>query len=374
LARYAEAELHGFAAAVLASVGTPDAHAAIVASCLVDADRRGVATHGLIRLPSYVTDVHAGRVDAAVTPWIIRDDGPTATVDGCAGFGAVTGVFAMDEAIDRAERYGAGVVTARRCNHLGALSFYSLRAAASGLVGIAATSTPAVMAPTGGSEARIGNNPLSVAAPRAAGKPLFCLDVAQSAVSRGRIKLAQLAQEPIPEGWALDATGAPTTDPTAALAGALLPIGGHKGYGLALAVEVLAGVLAGGDVGPELVNASLTGASTSSAATRTGTVGSFYLALDPNRFLDSGAFVDRVEGVVAWMTSTPPAVGASEVVVPGEPEARAEADACANGIPLNVATAEALAALGARARVGFPRRHAPRARASGPAWRTSRSG
>lgn len=350
--RFPGDELEAFAVAVLRGTGAPEEHARTVAACLVEADRRGVPTHGLVRLPSYLADVDAGRVVVGAAPRLIRQEGPTAAVDGCSGFGAVTGVFAMDEAIARGERHGVGVVTARGCNHFGAAAFYALRAVARGLIGITATSTPAVMAPTGGAEARIGNNPLAIAAPRAVGEPPFCLDFAQSAVSRGRIKLAELADEAIPLGWALDAGGSPTTDPAAALAGALLPFGGHKGYGLALAVEVLAGVLAGGDLGPELTNASLTGSAASSAATRTGMVGSLYLALDPRRFLALDAFTERVEQVVGLMEATPVAVGAREVVVPGELEARAEAHARKHGIALDRSTADALAALTA---TGFPR-------------------
>ena len=150
--------------------------------------------------------------------------------------------------------------------------FYALRAAERGMIGLAATSTPAVMAPWGGGEARIGNNPLAFAAPAPDGTAPFVLDFAQSAVSRGRIKLAEVAGEPIPLGWALDGDGRPTTDPTAALAGALLPFGGYKASGLALAVEGMTGVLAGGELGPELINASLTGSASSGSATRVGTV------------------------------------------------------------------------------------------------------
>ena len=172
-------------------------------------------------------------------------------------------------------------MTTRGGNHFGAAAFYALRAVERGLIGIAATSTPAVMAPTGGAEARIGNNPLSVAAPTPDGIPPFVLDLAQSAVSRGRIKLAELAGEAIPAGWALDPDGRPTVDPAAALAGALLPFGGYKGYGLAFAVEVLTGVLAGDELGSELINASLTGSARSGSATRVGTVGSLYIADRP---------------------------------------------------------------------------------------------
>ena len=261
----------------------------------------------------------------------------------------------MDEAVARAETYGVGFVTARGGNHFGAAAFYSLRAVARGMVGIVATSTPAVMAPWGGAEARLGNNPLSIAAPMPEGSAPFVLDLAQSAVSRGRIKLAELNGEPIPNTWALDSEGLPTTDPAAALAGALLPSGGYKGYGLALAVEVLTGVLAGAELGPELINMSLTGSASSGSATRTGTVGSFYVAVDPERFVGRKVFTERIARLVALMKATPPAAGFAEVLVPGELEERSARAARDAGIELDGHTVELLAALGASESVAFPR-------------------
>src|SRR5262249_40473342 len=208
-----------------------------------------------------------------------------------------------------------GLVVTRGGNHFGAAAFYALRAVERGLIGIAATSTPAVMAPWGGSEARIGNNPLAIAAPAGQGAPPFVLDFAQSAVSRGRIKLAEAAGEEIPSDWALDVDGRPTTDPTRALAGALLPFGGYKATGLALAVEVLAGVLSGGDLGPELINASLTGSASSGSATRVGRVGSLYVAIDPGPLVGRAEFAARLGALLHVIKDTPTADGFREVVV-----------------------------------------------------------
>ena len=362
--RFEETVLRSFAETILGRLGAGGDTARIVAASLLEADRRGVHTHGLVRLPSYCAEARAGRIAVAVAPQVVRDDGPTAAVDGLGGFGAVTGTVSMDEAIARADHYGVGLVTARGCNHFGAAAFYSLRAVERGLIGIAATSTPAVMAPWGGAEARLGNNPLSVAAPMPDGSDPFVLDFAQSAVSRGRIKLAELSGAPIPEGWALDADGRPTTDPGAALAGALLPFGGYKGYGLALAIEVLTGVLAGGDLGPELINTSLTGSARSGSATRAGTVGSVYAAVDPGRYVGRETFAARLALLWKLIKDTPPAPGFAEVLVPGEPEARAAADAAAHGIALEESTIDLLLELGAAESVAFP---APRAAAGGSA-------
>ena len=352
--RFGERPLAAFAEDVLVGIGATPAAAEIVAASLLAADRRGVHTHGFVRLPSYCADARSGRIAVAAVPRLERESGPVAMIDGAGGFGAVTGAAGMDEAIARAERHGVGFVTTRGGNHFGAAAFYALRAVERGLIGIAATSTPAVMAPSGGAEARIGNNPLAVAAPAPAGMPPFVLDLAQSAVSRGRIKLAELAGEEIPAGWALDAAGRATTDPTAALAGALLPFGSYKGYGLAVAVEVLTGVLAGGELGPELINASLTGSASSGSATRVGTVGSLYIAVDPGRFVGRKEFAARIGRLHEIVKGTPPAPGFAEVLVPGELEARAEADADRAGIELDAATIAALEELGDAESVAFP--------------------
>jgi LDH2 family malate/lactate/ureidoglycolate dehydrogenase len=182
----------------------------------------------------------------------------------------------------------------------------------------------------------------------------FVVDLALSAVSRGRIKLAELAGEQIPEGWALDRDGRPTSDAAAALAGALLPMGSYKGYGLALAIEVLTGVLAGGDLGPELINASLTGMASSGSATRVGTTGSLYVAIDPERFVGRDAFRDRLGRLLELIRGTPPAAGFDEVLVPGEIEARAAAEADRLGIPLDQSAVDALRELGVAQAVRFP--------------------
>jgi LDH2 family malate/lactate/ureidoglycolate dehydrogenase len=346
--------LLAFAEQVVAGLGAGPEAARTVAASLVEADRRGVHTHGVVRLPSYCAEARAGRVSPGAEPQVVRQEGPVALMDGGGGFGAVTGAAAIALAIDAAERYGIGFVAARGCTHFGAAAFYTLRAVERGLVGIAATSTPAVMAPWGGAEGRLGNNPLSVAAPMPAGRPPFVLDLAQSAVSRGRIKLAELAGEQIPEGWALDGDGRPTRDPAAALAGALLPSGGYKGSGLALAVEVLTGVLAGGELGPELINMSMTGSARSGSATKAGTVASIYAAVDPERFVGREAFTERMARLADLITSTPPAAGFTEVLLPGSLEARAELDAQVRGIPLDDATVQLLRELGSDVSVAFP--------------------
>ena len=345
--RFAEPDLRRFSEAVLSGLGSPDAEAAVVADSLIDADRRGVHTHGLIRLPSYCELVRSGEVVLGVIPQIHPDDGAVGTIDGRRGFGAVLGTYAIDQAILRAGRYGVSLVTVRDANHFGAAAYYARRAAKAGLVAVAATNTPAVMAPTGGAGARVGNNPFSIAAPMPAGRPPFVLDMAQTAVSRGRIKLAEMAGVAIPPDWALAPDGRPTTDPTEALAGALLPFGGHKGYGLALGIELLAGVLSGASLSPELVNTGMTGRRWSATEELPNSaVGNAYLAVDPAAFVGRDEFVARMARLADAIKAAPPAPGVDEVLLPGELEARSEAEADRSGVALEPPAIDALGRLG----------------------------
>jgi len=330
----------------LKGVGADADAAASVAASMVEADRFGIGTHGLVRLPSYCAQVRSGEIHPRAKPRVERESGPTALVDGARAFGAVTARFSMREAIVRAEVIGIGLALARGGLHFGAASCYSRRAAEAGLVGLVATNTPAVMAPWGGAEARIGNNPVSLAAPMPSGSPPFVLDIALSAVSRGTIKVADLSGDSIPEGWALDAAGRATTSPAAALAGVLLPFGRHKGSGLALAIEVLTGCLAGGDLGAELINSSLTGGPQRTSGSRLGTVSSLYLAVSPDCFGGREAFLERMGRLADAVRSTPHAPGFAEVLLPGDLEARAAEAAARDGIGLDASTVALLSAFG----------------------------
>lgn len=345
--RVPEPGLREFGETVLVRLGAPRAAAATVLGCLVEADRRGVHTHGLIRLPAYCAQARSGEIDAAAQPVVLREDGPTALVDGRFAFGAVSAVFAVDEAVRRARELGVGVVAVRNGTHFGSAAHYTLRAARAGLVAIAAANTPAAMAPWGASEARIGNNPLSIAGPGGEGRPPFVLDIAQSASSRGAIKLAELAGEAIPDSWAFDPGGEPTTDPAAALAGALRPAGGHKGSGLAFAVEALTGALADAGISPRLVNTGLTGTAERAATAEERGVGYLFVVLDPARFAGSERFASRLRDLVDELKAARRTSGFDEILVPGEPEQRAEASAESEGVELPAATVAALTELAA---------------------------
>lgn len=353
LPRFEEGQLRVFAEHVLQHGGARERDAKVVVDSLVDADRRGVHSHGLARIPSYLAQMRAGEIDVQAEPELIGGGGPVARVEGRLCFGAVLGRLAIDEACALAERYGIGAVVVRDATHFGAAGYYARRAASRGLIGVSATNTPAVMAPFGGIEARLGNNPIAVAAP-VAGRQPFVLDMAHTHVARGRIKLAELRGEKIPAAWALDAEGRRTTDPTAALDGVLLPFGGYKGYALALVVELLSGVLSGSGLSHELVNTGLTGRVAAGSAPTERGVGNLHLALDPAAFVGREAFAAKMAELVGAMKTARVADNRTEILVPGEPEARAEERASREGVQLEPVTVEALRALATAAGVSMP--------------------
>jgi LDH2 family malate/lactate/ureidoglycolate dehydrogenase len=355
VARFRESELRRFGERALESCGVPSPTAALVTESLLQADVRGVATHGIVRLASYCHEVRAGIVDGGAQPTVISDrGGAVAFVDGGHAFGAVTATFSLELAVGRALANGIGAVGARNCAHFGAAAHYALRGADRGCVAIVASNTPAVMAPYGGREAAIGNNPFAVAAPMPEGRPAFVLDMAQSVVARGRIKLAEMAGAAIPEGWAMDVEGRVTTDPTAALAGALLAFGGYKGSGLALVVEILTSVLAGSILGPEMLNTSMTGAVSRRPGATVGSPSQLFVALDPAAFAGRDAFADGIRRLANAIKEVGPAPGFDEVLLPGELEHRAAAESKRLGVPLAPSTVQLLSELAASSSLALP--------------------
>ena len=331
--------------ALYVAEGVPEADSAWVAETLVASDLWGHPSHGVMRAPWYLARLRSGVMGRVTAPEWLVDAGAVGLMDAKDGIGQVATAAAMRSAIARAKAHGVGVVSVRASNHHGALACYTRMAAAAGCVGMLATNASPAMPPWGGRAKLVGNNPWSIAAPAGAHPP-FVLDLANTAVARGKIFDARQKGLPIPEGWALDAEGRPTTDPVAALSGVLLPMGGHKGYGISLAMEVLAGVLSGSGLLDEVSGPY-------QAETRGG-CGHFVLALDVARFVPGGEFVARMDGWIARLKAAPLAAGATEVLYPGEGEARAEARHRTEGLVLAEATRAGLEAEAARYGVALP--------------------
>lgn len=337
--RYGAAELERLAAELLERLGLPAADAALTARVLVAADLEGVETHGLGRLPNYVARLRQGLVNPAPEMRFLRRKGGAALLDADNGMGQLATVRAMEEAIRLAGEYGTGWVAVRGSNHFGAASYYCRMAAEAGMIGLVFSNTPPGMAPYGGREPFLGTNPLGVGVPAGDGPPVI-LDMATSAVARGQVLKANRNGQPIPPGAAIDADGAPTTDAAAALKGALLPMAGAKGYGLALVIELLTGVLAGAAVARELP-------SFFDNWEQPSNVGHLVGALDIGAFAEPVRFAERAGQLVSDLRQVPPAVGHEAVRVPGEQRARVSARRTAEGVPLAAGTAEQLAALAA---------------------------
>jgi LDH2 family malate/lactate/ureidoglycolate dehydrogenase len=329
-------EADAFARMLLAAHGVPKKDAATVAACLVRADLRGVDTHGLMRLPGYLERVRRGLINPRPRLFPKRVTPSAAALDGQNGFGFVIGTRAMAEAIALARKSGIGIVSARRSTHFGMAACYVLQALDAGFVSFVFTNASRAMPPWGGREPLLGTSPLAAGAP--GGKLVsFVLDMSPAVAARGKIRLAEKRGESIPLGYALDAQGRPTTDPTEALKGVVLPIGGPKGSGLSMLMDIFGGVLSGaayaGDVADQY-----------KVFDRPQNVGHFFLAMKPDLFVSKKEYCSRMDTLVERVRGSPKAEGFDEILLPGELEAREEEKRTRSGIPYGAAEIEALQA------------------------------
>src|SRR5574337_747777 len=244
-------QLKTFCARVLRRLGVSQEEAEITASTLVAANLRGVDTHGVTRLPAYVRKLKGGALKPSVNLTTEKETVATALLNGHDGIGQVISYRAMQMAIRKAKQAGVSYVAVRNSNHLGACAYYPMMALEHDMIGFTATNASPRLAPTGGAERLFGNNPWSIAVP-AGQRPPVVLDMANSVVAAGKIRTLQREGKPIPEGWALNKSGEPTTDPAEALQGILLAIGGYKGYGITVMVDLLTGMLTDSNYGPRV--------------------------------------------------------------------------------------------------------------------------
>jgi len=315
--------LREFGAQVYRCVGMPPAQAALVADTLVQADLWGHQSHGVMRMPWYAARIRSGACKLDAPPTFDVDAGAVMVMDGHDGMGQVITSQAMDEAIRRSRAHGICAIAVRNSGHFGTAMYYTLKAAREGCVGFLTTNTSAAMAPWGGRRKVVGNNPWSWAGPAGSHSP-FVLDIANTAVARGKIYLARKRGEKIPETWALDAMGVPTTDPAEAISGMIQPMGQHKGYAISLAMDMLAGVLSGGAFGPDIVGPYM-------PEGRSG-ASHFIIVLNIAAFQPLDVFCERMERYIATLKATPVADGVKEILYPGELEARNDARNRAEGL------------------------------------------
>lgn len=337
--------LRAHCAAVLGATGLPAATADLVAGSLVDADARGIGSHGVVRLGIYASRLKSGAVDPLAVP-VVENDGAAARVDARNAVGQLGALTGLEAAVALAGAHGVGVAGVANSNHCGTLAYFTRRAAAGGVAVVALSNAPPTMTYHGGRGRAVGTNPLSIAVPRDDGPPLV-LDIASSATARGKVIVAEQQGRPIPAGWAVDPDGRPTTDATAALAGSMLPFGGPKGSGLAMMIELLCGGLVSGVTGHALGDMYL-------HPDRQQRVSHLFLALDPDRWLGRAAFAAHVEGFAREVHDLPAADGVDRVLLPGEVEDAALAAAERDGVRLPAAARAELDAVAAE--FGLPHR------------------
>lgn len=325
---------------VLEARGVPGPDAAFVADALVETDLRGIASHGVTRLTAYADALDAGAFDARARTTVIRERGCIVQLDAGGGLGHLAARDAMDVAVERAGTHGIGVVTVRNSNHFGAAFLYPLRATRQDRIGFITTNGPAAMPAFGGSRRIICNNPLSWGIPTAEDPPII-LDMACMVAARGKVTLAAREGRPIPDGWALDETGQPTNDPVTALRGLLQPVGGAKGYGLAVINEILSGVLSGARTLDEIPD----GVMSTGRFEEPLEIGHLVIAMDPGAFVELNDFKARVERIRTTLQASPTVAGVAQVMLPGEPEHRTRQERQRDGIPLEGSTVSSLRTL-----------------------------
>jgi LDH2 family malate/lactate/ureidoglycolate dehydrogenase len=316
------AELTNFVEAILAAAGVPAHKAAITASSLVGANLRGVDSHGILLLPRYVDKIRAGEVDVHADGKPLSEAGACMLFDGQNGVGQWISEQCCDHAVRIAQSVGVGMVVARDSNHFGAAAWWAQKIRDHGMIGIVFCNASPLVPPWQGKQGRIGTNPICMAVPGP-----WLLDMATTTVAANRIfKEVVNGREQIPAGWALDADGVPTTSAAAAVKGMLMPLGGYKGSGLGMMVEILCAVLAGSAMATEVGGVRIAGKPSRTSQT--------FLAIDIARFMPLEEFTSRMEKLIASIKSTPVAAGYNEVLVAGEPEWRIEAERRKHGIPV----------------------------------------
>lgn len=325
--------LRDFATECYRKLGVNGEAARLVADTLVQADLWGHQSHGVMRLFWYAARIKSGATNANATPRIDGGVGALATMDGCGGLGQLVAHAAMRHAISLSSDHGIGAVAVRNSGHFGTAMYFTKVAADAGCVGFVSTNASPAMAPWGGSEKRVGTNPWSWAAP-AGRHPTMMLDIANTAVARGKLYLAKKQGVDIPDTWAIDAEGNATTDPAVGIAGTILPMAGHKGYAISTIMDMLSGVLTGSRFGT-----SVTGPYVPEGESG---VGHLMIALNIQAVRSVESFEADMEAFIAELKDTPRRPDVAEIYYPGELEALAYARNRKDGISLPEDTAREL--------------------------------
>jgi LDH2 family malate/lactate/ureidoglycolate dehydrogenase len=337
------AELERIIAEVFSAVGLTGSDASTIASILVDANLRGIDSHGVERAPVYLRRVHAGVAGGSERIRTLVDSGPMCRIDAGHALGPIVSMAAVYRAVELAEQFGLSIVSVGRSSHFGAAGFYARYAAERGMISLVLSNAAGSMAPYGGQQAFLGANPLAIGVPLGR-HGQFVLDMSTSIAARGRMRRAQAAGEQLPAGIAVDGSGRPTTDPATALLGAVLPVGGAKGSGLAVAITLITSYLGEADFDDEI-------GSMYHGDARPQNLGHVFLAIDPSRLADVAQGESRAEAMIDRLHALTPALGFDDVIFAGERQSRVAQHRAQAGIP--VARHELLELAGAAAGCGL---------------------
>ncbi len=346
-----EPKLKSLVVEILEKVGVAREQAAVVADVLVAADERGIESHGVARLNSYyVGRIRGGKLNPKPNYHVVRETETTVLYDADNGLGHPVGKMTMEAVIEKARKHGSAFGAVRNSNHYGIAGYYAMLALEHDMIGMASTNSVKYGAPTFGRDVLLGTNPLAFAIP--AGKePAFVLDFATTTVPKGKLEVYKRKGLPLKDGWAIDEQGHSTTDPDAALRGALLPLGGfgtdhsgHKGYGLGLLVDILCGVLSGGAFGPTLPVVT---------DTKEGAISHWFGAFRVDAFRDVDQFKADMDRELRYFKDSHTVPGHERIYVAGEIEYEKTLEAKKNGVPVHVKVWDELQKLSAELGIPF---------------------
>jgi len=348
--------LREFSTRIFLHFGVPKADAEQAADVLASADLRGIDSHGVARLTSYFDLLSEGLINPTPKIKVLRSTLSTATIDGDNGLGLVVGPQANKIAMDMAEKAGSGWVSICNTNHYGIAGYYVLQALKRDMIGWAMTNSTKLVTPLWGAERMLGTNPIAIAFP-GKDEPPIVIDMATCAAAYGKIEMARRRGQPIPQGWGIDNQGRGTTNPDDIVAGgALLPLGsdrergGHKGYGLAIMVDVLCGALGGANWGPFTPPFALRQEIPARSVGKG--IGHFFGAMRIDGFIEADEFKRQIDDFIRTFRATKPAPGTNGPLIPGDPEREAEKVRSKDGVPLIMPVVEELRAISKK--IGIP--------------------
>jgi L-2-hydroxycarboxylate dehydrogenase (NAD+) len=349
--------LREFSTRIFLHFGVPKADATQAADVLASADLRGIDSHGVARLTSYFDLLSEGLINLTPKIKILRSTASTATIDGDNGLGLVVGPQANTICMNMAEKAGSGWVSVCNTNHFGIAGYYVLQALERDMIGWAMTNSTKLVTPLWGAERMLGTNPIAIAFP-GKDEPPIVIDMATCAAAYGKIEMARRRGESIPQGWGIDNQGRGTTNPDDIVAGgALLPLGsdrergGHKGYGLAIMVDVLCGALSGANWGPFTPPFALRQEIPARSVGKG--IGHFFGAMRIDGFIEADEFKRQVDDFVRTFRATKPAPGTNGPLIPGDPEREAEKIRSREGVPLIAPVVEELRAISKKTGIPF---------------------